>query len=559
MPDQQPDSYLRACALAHALASCGLEHVVISPGSRSTALVIAFHEASSIQKHIVLDERSAAFIALGMARATKRPAALVCTSGTAAANYFPAVIEARQSGIPLLLITADRSAIDRSNGAPQSMDQTHLFGRYPVFYFDASAPATKTGLQRLRYAAWQATDAAIRQQGPAHINIPFDKPFEPTATLPVNTEETVRPVSHLAYPVVSDDDLPDMFYRAKRPVIVAGPDAGRHLTEAQRIALFDQIRIPILAEHSSGFGLSPLQQHRVSGFPWKLRPGKENVFPEPDLIIRLGLTPVSKALEYFLEKNRHIPEIYFAAHPEWASPHHPSGYRFAANPSVCALQKLQERMDASWPLRWETTDESASVFDAFSHLLTDPGVHRAVQKALPDQDFLWISNSLPIRDIDLAGQSWHSDGHPIYSARGVSGIDGITSQAIGTVLASGRNGTLMTGDLAFLHDTNALLSASKMAGRLSVIVINNGGGRIFSMLPVASRSDVFETYFGTPQKADIGMLCNAYGVYHERISAPGDLHTGLEKVFNGTGIRVLECCTHQAESEKLREALWKLS
>lgn len=559
MPEAHPIAYRQAWALATALASSGLKHVVISPGSRSTAMVLALHEQPSIRKHVAIDERSAAFMALGMARATDHPVAVLCTSGTAAANYYPAVIEARQSGVPLIVLTADRSALDRANGAPQSMHQTGLFGSYPVFEFDAAVPDSEEGLHRLHYLAWQAMDAAVRRRGPAHLNLPFDKPFEPAVGLPLPpTNVTSRRLAPFRVPAVEWDELPDIWRRPKRPIVVAGPCSLGHGETGGLAKAFAAAGIPVIVEHASGLTVGELGKARVRGFPWMLRNESVAKDLKPDLIIRLGLFPTNGAVERYLEQNREVPELLFAAHPEWASPHHPAGARFYGLPSPALLQALGGQMEPGWPERWMWPVSYSHPHDLpKSGMLTDGGVWRHLLPAIPPDDALWLSNSWAIRDMDLMGQDWDLGTRRVFSARGVSGIDGVSSQALGTALGGEANVTLVTGDIAFLHDSNALLSARLLQQRrLVIVVVNNQGGQIFRMLPVASHESMYDAYFGTPQEADIGRLCEAHGVWHAKATTARELDAALSSAYEEFGVRVVECVTDPKASMTLRKELW---
>ncbi len=554
MPDPLPISFRHARALARSLAALGLSHVVISPGSRNTPLVLAFHEIRSVKKIVVLDERVAAFTALGISRATGTPSAVLCTSGTAAANYYPAVIEARQSGIPLLLLTADRSNLDRKNGAPQSMIQTGMFNSYTVFDYDAALPDSDESIRRLEYLAWQAMDAAINGGGPVHLNLPYDKPLEPrhedltdTADVPTTTRWVHRPKTEQ----IESNDVPQSVLSARRPLIVAGPVLGASFDLERWIKNLSGTGIPLLASHTSGLTHSELKEELVRGYHRLLRSPDSRRELRPDLIIRLGHFPVIKAVELFLEEHADVTEWSVMPSGISGSPHHPSGFRLDGIPSRELLERLASNMDSGWRAAWSAPQPSAK--NDRNDILTDGAVHRIVLDNIPHGDNVVVSNSLPVRDMETFGQHWHSDGHRIFSARGVSGIDGVTSQAIGVCVGSDRDTVLITGDLAFLHDSNALSNSATLANaRLLVVVINNGGGKIFKSLPIGEFDDLYDLYFGTPQTTDIQNLCKAYGVSHHKVTNPTELLMQMEALPGHRGIVVVECITDPEASQAER-------
>lgn len=518
--------------------------------------MLAFHELDVVEKTVVLDERVAAFTALGISRATGFPAALLCTSGTAAANYYPAVIEARQSGVPLLVITADRSNLDRRNGAPQSMIQPGMYGVYTMFDYDAALPDTYESLKRLEYAAWQALDAAIHLAGPAHINMPFDKPLEPQPGLlstqpasPTIGRRLTLPTLHMLAP----SDLPEPALAARRPVVVAGPALGSPAFLNAWVDALEGTSIPVLASHTSGLSHSRLTTERIRDHHRMLRSPAVRESLKPDLIIRLGHFPTSKSLELYLERHASVPEWSVLPAGVSGSPHNPSGFRLYGAPSDGLLRQLSVQMDAEWPMAWREGTYNQEV--ATEGVLTDGAVHRLVLEGLRPGEAVFVSNSLPVRDFDVFGSDWDCDHNRVFSARGVSGIDGVTSQALGVALGGSCDTVLITGDLAFLHDSNALMLNGAMARqRVLVVVINNGGGQIFRTLPIASYADLYDQYFGTPQGTDIGQLCNANGITHRRAINAIEVRLALAELDSKKGIVVLECITDPQASMDERQS-----
>jgi len=554
MPDSLPISFRHAQALVRSLAALGLKHVVISPGSRSTPLVMAFHELEAIHKLIVLDERVAAFTALGISRSSAIPAALVCTSGTAAANYFPAIIEAHQSGIPLLVLTADRSNLDRKNGAPQSMIQQGLYGSYSVFDFDAALPDTAESISRLEYLAWQAMDAAIHLGGPVHLNLPYDKPFEPSLDAfkrPLQLPKVNRWVTRPKHVIVETSDLPDTVAKARRPIIIAGPAIGALSNMGSWADHLAGTNIPLIASQSSGFTVSKLSTERIYDYHRLLRDPAIRKSLKPDLIIRTGHFPVSKSVEMYLEENADVAEWSVLPPGISGSPHNPSGLRLNGIPSPALLRHFSANMDPEWRSAWFSYIPTKPSWT--ENILTDGGVHRIVLESMPPGGNIFLSNSLPIRDFDAIGSAWDSDVHNVFSARGVSGIDGITSQAAGTAIGSEINTVLITGDLAFLHDSNALMLNNEMGEhRLIIVVVNNNGGKIFKSLPIAAHDDIYDRYFGTPQSTNIGLLCKAHGIPCYSASTIDEVQVGFRALLHTHGISVLECVTDPEASHAER-------
>jgi len=615
MVNSFPSSFLLANAFIRACVSMGIHRSVVSPGSRSTPLVLAMNGYPALHKHVILDERSAGFTALGISRWNHHPAALVCTSGTAVANYLPAVIEAHQSAVPLLVFTADRSALDRANSAPQSMTQTGLFSPYVRFQFDAAIPGDEEGWLRMEYLAWQALDAAIQGRGPVHINFPFDKPLEPEPAAyeaflaeghPLKTPTLRRSITRKALLDVEASDLAGLNLKTcRRPVILAGPS---YFSVSETSALRRRLAgtgIPIITELSANVADSNMVEY-IPRAARMLRKPEVRQQLEPDLLLRVGHFPSLKGLECYLEDYRGVDELLFSPDAQLASPHHPNGTRCIGLPSASLLTELSQQLDPSWLPLWKQLSKAIPEPENGAHSdaakLTDGTVHTKVLDRIPDQSIVFVSNSLPIRDLSLFGELPQDREVRFFSARGVSGIDGITSQAIGVSIASQFNiasqsnlenqslvaapaaqgnakntanettiraknsdsgvtassaytTVLLTGDLAFLHDLTALMSAPLVKeSRLILFVINNQGGQIFRMLPIGQFDTVYDTYFGTPQSADIASLCKAFNLGYYRADTVNALEHALDQVFEGYGLTVVECVTDPVASMQQRIA-----
>ncbi len=540
-----------------ALQKRGVRHIVISPGSRSTPLTLAAASNKHFKKHVILDERSAAFTALGIAKATNIPAVLICTSGTAAANYYPAVIESRQSGVPMILATADRPPHLRATGANQAIDQLKMFGDYPVFFHEVGEPRAKNNdLNRLKVLARQAVSISLEKRGPVHLNFPFRKPLEPNSEL-LDDNHEVQPaatdsltsLSSLQLAKSVQNDISD----AQRPLIIVGPLAPKDDTESiARLA--GQISAPVLAESSID------AQNCISGFAGFLRNKQLCSELEPDLILRFGFQPTTKALELGLNNWAPGSHYHFASTHEWQDATFSAAERIPWMGQVIHFGDFQSPQNIKWLKQWKSVEE-----DFGGHVeksmqqetaLTDGAVYDHISPQIPEKSFIAVSNSFPARDIHLFGQ--RSARIPLYQNRGVSGIDGVTSTAIGLSLSLQKPGVLFTGDLAFLHDTNALLNQNKVEHPLTIIVINNSGGSIFRMLPIKQHNKYFEPYFETPQSVDIQKLTASYNIPYLGIKS----HSKLAEfqlsdwVAEHHGLSVIECKTDADASMKLRKKLW---
>jgi 2-succinyl-5-enolpyruvyl-6-hydroxy-3-cyclohexene-1-carboxylate synthase len=548
-----------ATIFLQSLQQYGVQHVVLSPGSRSTPLTLAAASNDQLQKHIILDERSAAFTALGIGKATNRPAVLICTSGTAVTNYYPAVVEARQSGVPMILATADRPPHLRATGANQAIDQHNIFGDYPVLFHDVGEPRLgDKDLNRLSMLGQQAVHISQEKRGPVHLNFPFRKPLEPEKKIFENDNPT--PSNHNSpkrsansFSITLSKDLKNDISLSERPLIIVGPLApDDNTTCITQIA--DRIRAPILSESAID------HDNTIRWFSGFLR--NENLRAElnPDLILRFGFQPTSKSLESGLTNWSPDNHYHFASTGQWQDATFSGAERVAWMGNAIKIDEIESKSHPDWIKKWKTFEKKFGrhVDQSFKQepKLTDGAIYYTFTSQIPPDHFISVSNSFPARDIHLFGKQ--SARLPLFQNRGASGIDGITSTAIGLSLGLDRPGILFTGDLAFLHDTNALLNHNKLEQSLTVIVINNAGGNIFRMLPIKEYEEHFTTYFETPQSVNIQQLTGAYDIPYLGID---DL-SGLQNVDlqqwskKHSGLSVIECQTDADASMKLRKKLW---
>ncbi len=550
----QNTNALWGAVVARTLANLGLRHAVVSPGSRSTPLAAALVEQAGLEVTVALDERSAAFHALGIAKATRRPVVLLCTSGTAAANYLPAVVEARMSGVPLLVLTADRPPELRECHSGQTIRQPGIYGSHVVWEAELAVPEADLGL--LRHARQTFVDAWQRAQGPVagpvHLNLPFRDPLPPHVPLKgFRAPKGLDLGPFCAVPAVPrvltgvrPAEVVRLLGAARRGVIVVGPHAP-----ADRVAFARGVRElagltgwPVLADAAGTLrGDLAGQDCLVTAYDRILRDPKVAKAFRPDAVVRLGDLPVSKVLRSWLAE-ADVPTVLLDRPGANTDPAHARWVRLDAalapgglggGVATTALQKAWAKAERAAVRR---LDAAASVAWPF-----EGRVIPLLEEALGAEDRLVVASSMPIRDLEAFWRP-SGPGPEVLCNRGANGIDGLVSTALGAA-RDGRRTVLLCGDLAFLHDGNALLLAAGFRGRLTVVVVNNAGGGIFNHLPVAA-SPHFERLWGTEQRADIGKLCGAFAVPH--VAVRDWSHLRRELALDRPGVRVLEVRTDRA-------------
>jgi 2-succinyl-5-enolpyruvyl-6-hydroxy-3-cyclohexene-1-carboxylate synthase len=550
-----------ATVLADELARCGLREAVLAPGSRSAPLAMALWDraaAGDLRLHVRTDERSAAFLALGLAKAGRRPVAVVCTSGTAAANFHPAVIEADESGVPLLVLTADRPPELRGTGANQAIDQLKLYGSAVRWFCEAGVPEARPGMnaywRSLAGTAWaQASGAAGGPAGPVHLNLPLRDPLipDPPSTgqqwpEPLDGRPGGRPWTVFAEPVPGPPGVLELDW-AERGVLVCGDgdyDAGPLL------ALAEAAGWPVLAEPSSGARRAP---NALRAYSYLLASSEFTAAHRPEVIVSAGRPGLSRGQLAFLRggpgwPRRHV--VITRGPGRWADPAR------SATDVAGAVRLAGRSRSSQWLRSWQRADQAAAtaadeVLDATGEL-TEPRLARDLAAALPAGALLWAASSLPARDLDQ--QMAPRDGLRVLASRGASGIDGLVSAACGAALAHAAAGAgpawALLGDLAFLHDSSGLvLGPDEPRPDLCLVVVNNDGGGIFSGLEQAAFAGPFERVFGTPHGADIEACARAAGLPYQRIESVAQL-AALARP--GAGMRVAELRTSRVEQTALR-------
>jgi 2-succinyl-5-enolpyruvyl-6-hydroxy-3-cyclohexene-1-carboxylate synthase len=544
-----------ASAFVEELARGGLRQAVVSPGSRSTPLAVALWRQPEIEVSVIVDERSAAFFALGAAQATGLPVAMLCTSGTAAANYHPAICEADESAVPLIALSADRPPELRGIGAGQTIDQLKLFGASVRWFCEVGTHAADDdGLLHYRSVACRALAAAHGEQrpGPVHLNLPWREPLAPipiegavaatdplalegrdgqplTAVTPIDMEPSAFLLDEVAGHIVS----------ARSGVIVAGrqldPELREPLATLARVAGF-----PILAEPTSQIRCGPHDRsHVVTTYDHLLRDECFRESVRPDLVLRFGEMPTSKPLRTWLADSDG-DQIVVDPSCGWNEPTNRAAALLRADPTELAsgwAARLGDQ-DRPTPSRWLEAEAAAraALDAALGELdgITEPGLHHALGLAHEDGDLVYTASSMPIRDQESFLPSTGADALFLCN-RGANGIDGLISSGIGAARATGRPTTIVTGDLGLLHDIGGLAALREVETPVRIVVIDNDGGGIFHFLPqeAALGSDEFEALLGTPRSVDTVKAAALFDLPHRRLDSLSELP---EALVAGTGL-----------------------
>ncbi len=541
------------------LARLGVKTVVTSPGARSAPLTLAAARNARVEALSILDERSAAFFALGIAKRTLRPVALISTSGTAAANYLPAVIEASLSGTPLIIMTADRPPELRNCSSGQTIDQSKIFGIYVRHYTELALPeATEQMLSYLRQTlVHNVNQSIINNPGPVHLNFPFR---EPLFSLPEDINPIIdaaklesistiitRPCDSVVMKGAIDQIALERLSSHRKGVIIVGannPSCGDD-DFANAVNLISQkLGWPIIADI-----LNPVRNHYIENrsvithYDTFLRNKEYTSTLEPKAVLQIGTLPTSKVLNNWLESLDAVTFL-LTSRPINTDPLHRLATPIYGD--VCELSQAieQESIDPEWSTQWMALEEqTAAKIDTKIHTieaLFEGKVSWLLSRFLPTGTSVFLGNSMSIR---YAEYLWSvgTSGCSIFYNRGANGIDGTLSTAIG-VAHCGKPSVLLIGDLAFLHDINGLLSMNLLEGSLTVILINNNGGGIFEHLPVANDGASFEEYFATPQCANFSQLCASYGAEYTAIHDWDQLIKNITNLPQ-SGIRVIEVIT----------------
>lgn len=563
-------TYVGPTLLVDELVRAGVRHACVAPGSRSTPLALALADHPALRAWSHVDERSAAFFALGLAKATRRPVAVACTSGTAAANFLPAVVEAWHAQVPLVVLTADRPPELRECGAGQTIDQVRLFGSHVRWFVDVGTPEASADWMRwARTLAGRAVATALGPPaGPVHLNCAFREPLVP---LPVEPVELVAARNGAAYVQVSaPHPAPDvrsvvpLLREARRPLVVCGllddPDAA--LPDAVA-ALARAIGAPVLAEPASNLRRHVLDDLLVDAYDGVLRHAGFASGHRPDAVVRLGAPPTSKVLATWLAALDDVPQLVLDAGGTWPEPAAVASHVVRGAPAdACAL--LADAMtgvapDPRWLARWRRAARAARRALATTVAADDEPFEAhavaALAAVLPTASTLYVGNSLAVRDLDWFWPA-HAPVVRVLANRGANGIDGFVSSVLGAAAATPSPVVGLCGDLSLYHDLNGLLAVRRHGVRAVFLVVDNDGGGIFDHLPVARQTRHYEELFATPHGLDFQPAVEMYGAGFERVTRVADLPGALERALAASRATVVLLRVDRAHSVVAHGRAW---
>lgn len=558
------------------LVNAGVRYACISPGSRNTPLVYACVTNKKIKSFSIIDERSNGFFALGIAKSTKKPVILICTSGTAAAEFYPAIIEAYQSKVPLIVCTADRPPYLLGTGANQTIMQHNLYRNHILWFEDAGLPkVTFRNLWYIKNIARQAfIKSSVENKGPVHINFPFDEPLDPASLTDDVLDNEILNFKEINIPISFADNLKESIdYKLlknisekiklnKKRIIVVGFDNYSEDFFKACIRLSNHLKSPIFADSTSGFRTTgTFRKNILTHYDAYLKSHSFTESHQPDLIIQFGRNFTSKALTNFLS-DCSCEKLVVNKFGDWNDPNNKLSNVLACEPEsfcneILSLLKNDKSKSTRWLNDFLVIEKAAK--EIKNNLLSElkfPNEIKIVEElvnALPGGAKLVVSNSLPVRDLDLVLPNTKKR-ITIYHNRGASGIDGIISTALGIAQASQARTYLLIGDLAFYYDLNSLLLAKKYPTPLTIILINNNGGRIFEMLHAAKMNEEIKNYFIAPHNLDFKKIVTAFGLKHYYVKSLEDFKIKLSKNID---FSVLELKTNSGKSFLLRKKYYE--
>jgi 2-succinyl-5-enolpyruvyl-6-hydroxy-3-cyclohexene-1-carboxylate synthase len=538
-------------AFVDELARCGVTDACTSPGSRSTPLVLALARHPHLRAHSHIDERSSGFFAIGAAKASGRPVALACTSGTAAANLAPAVIEAAEARVPLIVLTADRPPELREIGAGQTIDQIKLYGGAVRWFFEVGNHETSderiAWIRALACRAY-AIAAGGERPGPVHLNWPLREPLVPPREIgrAPGGRPGGRPWTSVLRPAPASVSLRDHIDGAARGVIVAGrEDAGLSgsIPQLARAAGY-----PLLADPLSG---ARRGEAAIANYDALLRDERFARDHEPDVVIRVGDLPTSKPLRAWLAGLHGARQILVDPHGAWQDPSSVVELLVRADP-----RELQPPAAAepSWLDGWRDADTRAgtTVAGVLGGDLSEPNVARALGETLPGEATVFVAASMPVRELE---GFWpvRDDAPRVLSNRGANGIDGTLSSALGVAAVAAGPVVALIGDVAFAHDLGGMIAAQRLGLGLTIVLINNAGAAVFDYLPIAREHDVYERHIATPTGIAFERVAALYGLLYERPASLAELRELTSTPAPGT---LIEVRTDRAAGVALHERVW---
>lgn len=545
------------------LVQAGVQHVVVSPGSRSTPLAYAFASTKQLTMYRQVDERAAAFFALGIAKATAKPVVLLCTSGTAAANYYPAIVEASYARVPLIVITADRPHELREVGAPQAINQTNLYGAHVKWSVDFPLPdgAAPTLPFIERHIARAVAIATSAPFGPVHMNVPFREPLliDFCDELPdVTFKQSI--IGQLTPPKDAQLELTSILRQTKKGFVIVGElPLGTDLTVMWEFVR--QLKWPIIVESLSNMRTSvptDCLPYVITTYDAIMKNDDFKALVEPETVLRIGAQPVSKFIMQFITKSQPQAYIVVDEDPMFRDSTGVSTHFLHASIGewLIQLDLSETALEAAYLAEWQDANDIALEYiEHYAEGAIDEGamVSRLLE-VIPNGSDVFVSSSMPIRDIDTFLMTTSKDIR-IFANRGANGIDGVVSTAMGLSQGNNRETYLLIGDLAFLHDVNGLIASRYQACNITVIVMNNDGGGIFSYLPQSTVEAHYENLFGTPTALEFQDIARMYDMDYICIEDIAQLVPKFNMVKKGP-LRLIEIFTDREENVYAHRALW---
>jgi 2-succinyl-5-enolpyruvyl-6-hydroxy-3-cyclohexene-1-carboxylate synthase len=556
-------------AFATALVAAGVQHVCVAPGARSTPLALTFARHPGLRAWSHVDERAAAFFALGIAKTTGRVAVVVCTSGTAAANFYPAVVEAAYGHVPLLVLTADRPPELRDCGAPQTIDQIKLFGSHVKWFVEVAAGETRPRYMRA-LAARAVRAASARPPGPVHLNLPYREPLLPSE------DRGAAPADNVSGGIVVDEaeqvpaagvitSLAHLVSLHPHGLIVCGPwaadnDAATALTVLARAAGY-----PILADPLSQVRAGTHERSLVVDYYDALLRDETFVGSmRPQVVLRVGASPRSKPLLQYLGRDAGTAQVLLSPHGTWADPELLADRVFVGDPTPlfrAVAARLPARDDASpWAAAWiaANTRARAVIAERLRAMpeLFEGKVFAELAELMPDGALLYVGNSMPVRDLEAFWPSGPLRARFLCN-HGANGIDGLLSSGLGAAAVVTGRVVMVTGDLGFYHDMNGLLAAKRYGLDALIVVLNNDGGGIFSFLPQATCGPEFEEFFATPHGLDFRHAAELYQARFSRVQSWPEFRSAVRAGVTEPGLHIVEVPTgDRSHNVDLHGVLW---
>jgi len=539
------------------LLNAGVKSVVISPGSRSTPLAYAFASTESLKVYMQIDERSAGFFALGLAKASSEPVVLLCTSGTAASNYFPAITEAHYARIPLIVMTADRPHELREVGAPQAIDQVRMYGQHVKSSIDLPIPEENIEDFMERHVRRSLSVALTAPRGPVHINIPFREPL--LIDLDLET-----PKSTFSKRITTTDSLDEstleevaeLLRTSKKGIIIVG-ELPVNLNNNVFWKFAKALNWPVLCDPLSNLRANIPENCKmlcIDRYDALLKSESFGSKVIPDTVIRFGPQPVSKSLSLYLKKSSPETMIVVDESPEFRDSIHIVTHHIQSE-AEAVLSIIVHKQETSYNATWRKANDIASSVTESINSEDEGAFTQLLLNHLQSGSDLICGSSMPIRDIDTFFGKTEKDIH-LFANRGANGIDGVVSTAFGIQTNRKRPAWLLIGDLSFLHDVNGLIVTRFHKTDLTIIIMNNDGGGIFSYLPQATSAEHFEELFGTPTGLKFGHIADMYDAQYAAVQTKEEFlkELLLPKIKN---VRIIEVETDRSKNVKAHRQLWQ--